>query len=96
MKDGPDGKGRGGENRQRVKQEVLADTFNNQGSLRMIINSKIHKKQTEEQPVCWQIGSLHDDGQLMTTEKDVLCPLDTDTVTDRAAEKSELLRKLLL
>ena len=33
---------------------------------------------------------------LMATEKDILMGLDTDTVTDRVAEKSELLQKLLL
>lgn len=33
---------------------------------------------------------------LMSSEKDILMGLDTDTVIDRVAEKSELLRKLLL
>ncbi|RXN11863.1 hypothetical protein ROHU_010362 [Labeo rohita] len=33
---------------------------------------------------------------LMATEKDILVVLDTDTVIDRVAEKSKLLRKLLL
>lgn len=33
---------------------------------------------------------------LMATEKDILVALDTDTVIDRVAEKSKLLRKLLL
>lgn len=33
---------------------------------------------------------------LMATEKDVLVSLDTDTVIDRIAERSELLKKLLL
>ena len=33
---------------------------------------------------------------LMSTEKDILMGLDTDSVIDRVAEKSELLRKLLL
>lgn len=33
---------------------------------------------------------------LMATEKDILMSLDTDTVIDRVAEKSELLQKLLL
>ena len=33
---------------------------------------------------------------LMATEKDILMALDTDTVIDRVAEKSELLKKLLL
>lgn len=33
---------------------------------------------------------------LMATEKDFLMSLDTDTVTDRVAEKSEFMKKLLL
>lgn len=33
---------------------------------------------------------------LMATVKDVLVSLDTDTVIDRIAERSELMKKLLL
>lgn len=33
---------------------------------------------------------------LMATEKDILMSLDIDTVIDRVAEKSDLLKKLLL
>lgn len=32
----------------------------------------------------------------MAIEKDILVALDTDTVIDRLAEKSELMKKLLL
>lgn len=41
-------------------------------------------------------GSKLEAFMLMATEKDVIVFHDTDTVIDRVAEKSELMKKLLL
>lgn len=41
-------------------------------------------------------GSKLEAFMLTATEKDVLVSLDTDSVIDRVAEKSELMKKLLL
>jgi len=43
------------------------------------------------------LSSSHLEGlMLMAIEKDILVDLDTDTIIDRVAEKSEMMKKLLL